>query len=100
MVLILARVSDSFFLSIEITCSGAFSTNLLLDNFFWMPNKKPSALFNSLFNFNNSASISMLSIANGTKYSFDFTLNDAPSTFSVTSFILVVLVNFEIMSSN
>ena len=65
-----------------------------------MPNKKPSALFNSLFNFDNSACISMLSIANGIKYSFDFTLNDAPSTFSVTSFILVVLVNFEIMSSN
>ena len=80
----MANVSDSFFRSNAITFSGAFATKRSLDSFFCIPIKKPSALFNSAFNFFNSASISIFAADIGTKYSLDFTLNEAPSTLSET----------------
>ena len=89
---IFATVSASFLRSTVITCAGAFATKRSLESFFAIPNKKPSALFSSASNFLTSASTSIFSLEIGTKYSLDFTLNEAPSIFSVTVFIIEVFV--------
>ena len=65
-----------------------------------MPDRKPFALFNSDSNFSISASTSIFSSEIGTKYSLDFTLKETPSTFSKTSSMADVLVNFRIKELN